>query len=101
MPCRVPAWRPRLSSSAGTSESGTRRGPRGPPPRTILQDDPRERSVARSLGIVGAMDARSHSRQTFPIREVAHAVGGAKPLEWDLVASGGYGRVSAHWRVSL
>ena len=57
--------------------------------------------MARSLGIVGAMDARSHSRQTFPIREVAHAVGGAKPLEWDLVASGGYGRVSAHWRVSL
>ena len=36
----------------------------------------------------------------FPAREVAYAVG-ANPVEWAAVASGGYGRVSAHWRVSL
>src|SRR5687768_11502877 len=47
------------------------------------------------------MNARSRSRQSFPRREVAHAVGGAKPIAWDPVVSRGYGRVSAHWRVSL
>lgn len=47
------------------------------------------------------MNAQTHSRQSFPAGEVAHAVGGAKPIEWDLVVSGGYGRVNAHWRVSL
>ena len=38
---------------------------------------------------------------SFPAREVAEAVGGAKPVEWHRVVSAGYGRVSAHWRVSL
>lgn len=35
------------------------------------------------------------------MREVACAVRGATPVDWDAVASGGYARVSAHWRVSL
>jgi hypothetical protein len=47
------------------------------------------------------MNARPDSRESFPVREIAHAVGGAEPLEWDLVVSGGYAQVSAHWRVSL
>jgi hypothetical protein len=47
------------------------------------------------------MNLRSDSRQEFPIREVAHAVGGAKPVEWDALVSGGYARVNAHWGVSL
>lgn len=46
------------------------------------------------------MSARSNTRPSFPECEVAAAVG-AKPVEWHLVASRGYGRVSAHWRVSL
>ena len=35
----------------------------------------------------------------FPLHAVASAVGGAEPLEWDVVPSAGYGRVSARWRV--
>ncbi len=35
------------------------------------------------------------------MREVADAVGGARPVEWDLALSRGYGQVSAHWRVSF
>jgi hypothetical protein len=40
------------------------------------------------------------SPRAFPEREVASAVG-ARPVEWTAVASGGYGEVNAHWRVSL
>ena len=42
----------------------------------------------------------SSSPGGFPAREVACAAG-ASPVEWSAIASGGYGRVSAHWRVSL
>jgi hypothetical protein len=42
----------------------------------------------------------SASRRAFPAREVA-AAAGARPIEWAAVASGGYGQVNAHWRVSL
>jgi hypothetical protein len=44
--------------------------------------------------------ASSGSRAAFPAREVASAAG-ARPVEWAAVASGGYGQVNAHWRVSL
>src|SRR5918992_1409560 len=36
-----------------------------------------------------------------PVAEIASALGGARPVEWSEVESGGYGRVSAHWRVLL
>jgi hypothetical protein len=36
-----------------------------------------------------------------PVDEIASALGGARPVEWSRVESGGYGRVSAHWRVRL
>lgn len=51
--------------------------------------------------MVASMSVGRSSRAGFPVREVACAVGGARPVEWDVVKSGGYGRVSAHWRVSF
>jgi hypothetical protein len=50
---------------------------------------------------INSMTAPRNTRQAFPLREVARAVGGADPVEWNAVASRGYGRVSAHWLVSL
>src|SRR5918999_1432132 len=35
-----------------------------------------------------------------PVVEIASALGGARPVEWSRVESGGYGRVSAHERVT-
>lgn len=46
------------------------------------------------------METAFSSRKSFPAAEVARAAG-AVPLEWEAVASGGYGRVNAHWRVTL
>jgi hypothetical protein len=39
--------------------------------------------------------------EAFPLREIAAALGGVQPVAWERVVSGGYGRVSAHWLVSL
>jgi hypothetical protein len=36
-----------------------------------------------------------------PVAGIASALGGVRPVEWSSVESGGYGRVSAHWRVLL
>jgi len=46
------------------------------------------------------MSGGSDPRSGFPLDAVEQAVG-SEPVEWNLVESGGYGRVSAHWRVAL
>lgn len=37
---------------------------------------------------------------TFPALEVAQAVG-ARPVTWEVIESGGYGRVNVHWRAAF
>jgi hypothetical protein len=46
------------------------------------------------------MTAEFALRKDFPVDAVAR-VAGSKPVEWAAVKSGGYGRVSAHWCVTL
>jgi hypothetical protein len=46
------------------------------------------------------MSGEFDPRGSFPLDAVEQAVG-SEPVEWNLVESGGYARVSAHWRVAL
>ena len=51
--------------------------------------------------MVATVSAERSASDGFPTREVAKAVEGAQPVEWEAVESRGYGRVNVHWRVSL